>query len=536
MITGSVKSQVDRVWDAFWSGGISNPISVIEQFTYLLFMKQLDDRQARLDNNRTKAAEFGLPDPQGTDTFNSSEQDLRWRNLLAETDPQTRLSRVRDEVFPFLKNLGDDGFSRHLRDASLLVQSPATLTTVMQEVDKLDFSNRDMGGDLYEYMLSKIASSGTNGQFRTPSHIIDLLVALMAPTPHNRVIDPACGTAGFLVGAAEWVREHHGDDLMDTRKRDWFQMDMFHGFDFDATMVRIAAMNMYMNGFDVPNIDYRDSLQKEEATSAETMSDSELGRYDVVLANPPFAGSLDLKSIDPDLTEFASTKKTELLFINRFLTLLRTGGRAAVIVPEGVLFGSTKAHKAIRKELVDNQKLDAVIKLPSGTFKPYSGVSTAILCFTKTDTPSKTKNVWFYDIRAEGYSLDDKRNPLLDAHLLGPSPTVRPRDPEVTNDAPEAATLADEQLAKNNLPDVVARWAERNGTELERARTEQSFCVPVDEIREADYDLSMNRYKEIIFEAEETRDPLEIIAEIEELDKEIAAGLADLKKMLVEGA
>lgn len=518
MITGALKSQVDKIWDTFWSGGISNPISVIEQFTYLLFMRQLDERQANNDFQRS----LGV-DPDAADVFDEEHQHLRWRNLMEISDGIQRRDAIVTEVFPFLRTLGGSGFGQHMSNASFGIENPATLISVMRQVNDLTFANKDIAGDLYEYMLSKLTTSGTNGQFRTPSHIIDLMVELMRPSPTHRVIDPASGTAGFLVAAAEWTRRHHSDELIDARLRQRYNESGLTGFDFDSTMVRIAAMNMFMHGFEDPKISYRDALQEIPEVDQET--------FDLILANPPFAGSINESNLDPKLTNLVTSKKTELLFLARFLTLLKPGGRAAVIVPEGVLFGSTKAHKQLRKHLIDEQRLDAVIKLPSGTFKPYSGVSTAILCFTRTDRGS-TDDVWFYEITADGLSLDDKRTPLLSGHLLGPTPTVRPRDPEVVDDNPDAATLAEEQHTANNLPDVLTRWQERTGTERERARTEQSFTVPAEEIREADYDLSMNRYKEIVFDAEDTRDPLEIIAEIKELDQEIAAGLEKLEEML----
>lgn len=520
MITGALKSQVDKIWDTFWSGGISNPISVIEQFTYLLFMRQLDERQANNDFQRS----LGV-DPDAADVFDEEHQHLRWRNLMEISDGIQRRDVIVTEVFPFLRTLGGSGFGQHMSNASFGIENPATLISVMRQVNDLTFANKDIAGDLYEYMLSKLTTSGTNGQFRTPSHIIDLMVELMRPSPTHRVIDPASGTAGFLVAAAEWTRRHHSDELIDARLRQRYNESGLTGFDFDSTMVRIAAMNMFMHGFEDPKISYRDALQEIPEVDQET--------FDLILANPPFAGSINESNLDPKLTNLVTSKKTELLFLARFLTLLKPGGRAAVIVPEGVLFGSTKAHKQLRKHLIDEQRLDAVIKLPSGTFKPYSGVSTAILCFTRTDRGS-TDDVWFYEITADGLSLDDKRTPLLSGHLLGPTPTVRPRDPEVVDDNPDAATLAEEQHTANNLPDVLTRWQERTGTERERARTEQSFTVPAEEIREADYDLSMNRYKEIVFDAEDTRDPLEIIAEIKELDQEIAAGLSKLETMLQE--
>lgn len=517
MITGPLRNQVDRIWDAFWSGGVSNPMTVIEQFTYLLFLKQLDERQANVEFQRT----LGID---AADAIPAAKLHLRWRELMEISEGSQRRAVIDEEVFPFLREgLGSAGFARHMRNATFGIDSPGTLLTVMELIDALSFPNKDMAGDLYEYMLSKLAASGTNGQFRTVSHVIELMVNLMAPAPHERVIDPACGTAGFLIGAGEWTKHHHKDALLDPRVREFFPDQALTGFDFDATMVRIAAMNMFMHGINDPQITYQDSLQQLPAGHEEN--------YDIVLANPPFAGSIDEKALDPKLSEHFTSKKTELLFVQRFLQLLRPGGRAAVIVPEGVLFGSTRAHKALRKQLIDTHRLDAVIKLPSGTFKPYSGVSTAILCFTRTDAGG-TEDVWFYEVRADGYSLDDKRTPLLDRHLLGPVPLEREPDPELVDDHPNPVDLTPAQLERNNLPDVLARWRERTGSERERARTEQSFTVPVAEIRDADYDLSMNRYKEIVFEAADTRDPLDILAKIRTLDVEIAAGLDELERML----
>ena len=523
MITGALKNNVDRIWDTFWSGGISNPVSVIEQFTYLLFIKDLDERQVQIDKRRA------LGDPTATeDIFDASQQDLRWRNLIEDHDIARRKATIINKVFPFIKAMGGKGFQEHMANASFDIESEATLSRVMELIDQLRFQNKDMKGDLYEYMLDKLSTSGTNGQFRTTSHIIELLVALMEPTPQQRIIDPACGTAGFLVAANDWIAHHHRADLFNKDTRTTFTNEGLTGFDFDKTMVRIAAMNMFMHGFEEPNISYRDSLQQLPTTFDEA--------FDLVLANPPFAGSLDKDAVDPKLKSVTTAKKTEILFVHRFLQLLKPGGRAAVIVPEGVLFGSTKAHKALRKTLVEDQRLDAVIKLPSGAFKPYSGVSTAVLCFTRTDSGG-TDEVWFYDVTADGYSLDDKRIPLLDAPLLGPSPASHIQDlsdPALAGD-PTPVTLTQEQLKLNNLPDVVARWHSRTTDERERARTDYSFTVPKDEIAQADYDLSMNRYKEIVLEAQETRDPMDIIAEIEELDRDITQGLANLKAMLSEG-
>lgn len=518
MITGSLKNQVDRVWDTFWSGGISNPMDVIEQFTYLLFIRQLDERQNELDQKKL----LGVPVHDEEIIFTTEQEDLRWKNLMQIGDPTELHNTMATRVFPFLKTMGTGTLAALFQDASFGISSPSTLRKTMELINDLDIKNRDITGDLYEYMLSKLATSGTNGQFRTPQHIIDLLVELMAPKLGERIIDPACGTAGFLINASEWMKRTYREDLYNTNERERFYRDTFTGYDFDRSMVRIAAMNSYMHGFEKPNISYRDSLGE--------LPLEEQAVYDVILANPPFSGSLDAERVDPVIRKLANTKKTELLFLARFLTLLKVGGRAAVIVPEGVLFGSTKAHKVLRKELVENQKLDAVIKLPSGVFKPYSGVSTAVLCFTKTDSGG-TDEVWFYDMLADGRSLDDKRTPLLPENLLGPTPH-EPITAENQFEDPAPVQLTDEQLAKNNLPDLLARFRNRTTTEPERAHTEQSFTVGIDDIRATDYELSMNRYKEIVFEDEDTRDPKDILNEIIQLDGEITDALSTISGLL----
>lgn len=532
MITGSLKNHVDRIWDTFWAGGIANPITVVEQFTYLLFLKHLDKKQDEIDRWRALGATDNIP----ADIFPKEAAEkgvpLRWHELVALKDKQ-RVEAFEEHVFPFLTAQEDypykSPFGGFLKRAQFGIDNPSTLASVMGLIDKLTFSNKDMLGDLYEYVLSKLATQGTNGQFRTPTHIIDTMVALVRPRPTDRIIDPAAGTAGFLIGANEWIMSHHKKEIRDSSVFQAYKEHGLTGHDSDATMVRLAAMNLFLHGFENPNITYQDSLQQLESTPT--------GIFDVVLANPPFSGSINKNSIDQDLTSLFTTSKTELLFVQRFLTLLRLGGRAAVIVPEGVLFGSTKAHKALRKELLDHQQLDAVIKLPSGTFKPYSGVSTAILCFTRSDAQSEenaTENVWFYEVRADGYSLDDKRTPLLAPHLLGPHPTDRPQDPEIIGDEPNPVILDEDQVKLNNLQDVVTRFAHRADSEKERARTDQSFTVPAREIRENDYDLSMNRYKEVVLDEVDTRDPLEILQEIKLLDDQITAGLTELEAMLTQ--
>ncbi|WP_342801261.1 class I SAM-dependent DNA methyltransferase [Nocardia sp. No.11] len=500
MITGELRSKIDRLWDAFWSGGISNPLEVIEQITYLMFLKRLDELQT---GKERKANRSGRPIE--NPIYDADTDSLRW-SKFQELGPDQLLRTVRDDVFPWLRLLGgeESTYGEHMKDARFTIPTASLLTKAVDMLDELPLGDGDVKGDLYEYMLSKIATAGQNGQFRTPRHIIDLMVAMMAPGPNDEICDPACGTAGFLVGAAEYIQHTHRDALLDSAQQDHFHRSMFHGFDFDSTMLRIASMNMLMHQIEHPDIRYRDSLAESVA--------GEAGRYSMILANPPFAGSLDFETTAKDLLQVVKTKKTELLFLALFLRLLKTGGRAAVIVPDGVLFGSSKAHKDLRQLLVEEHGLDAVVKLPSGVFKPYAGVSTAILFFTKDD---ETDQVWFYDVTADGFSLDDKRNPLLADEKLG----VR-------------ATLAADEHTKNNLPDVLARWSQRTTTERKRTRTEQSFCVPKTDIAAQDYDLSLNRYKEIIHEEVEHRPPLEIIEELELIEAEIQQGMSVLKGML----
>ena len=393
-----------------------------------------------------------------------------------------------------------------MRDARFTIPTSNLLTKVVDLLDDIPLDERDTKGDLYEYMLSKIATAGQNGQFRTPRHIIQLMVAMMAPGPQDEICDPACGTAGFLVESAAYVSRTHADALLGNKQRKHFNQSMFHGFDFDNTMLRIASMNMLMHEVEQPDIRYRDSLAQSAAGEAD--------RYSMILANPPFAGSLDYDATAKDLQAVVKTKKTELLFLALFLRLLKPGGRAAVIVPDGVLFGSSKAHKELRRTLVEDHKLDAVIKLPGGVFKPYAGVSTAILFFTRTDSGG-TDNVWFYDVTADGWSLDDRRVPLLADDKLGPTPS-------------KALDEADQ--AKNSLPDVLTRWGRRNGSERERARTEQSFCVPKDDIAAQAYDLSLNRYKDVVHHDIEHRPPSEILDELDRIEAEIQQAMSELKR------
>ena len=495
MITGEIKAKVDRIWDTMWSGGISNPLSVIEQLTYLLFIKRLDELHTLKER---KAARIGKPveDP----VFAPGQDHLRW-SRFKETAPETMFATVRDEVFPFIKGLGRNGnggdgdpddstYTRHMKDALFMIPAPRVLANVVDQLDTIDMADTDTKGDLYEYMLGKIASAGQNGQFRTPRHIIKLMVEMTAPTPRDVICDPACGTAGFLIAASEYLVRHHSEAIYrDEAARRRYNEGTFHGYDFDSTMLRIGSMNMLLHGVENPDIRYRDSLAQAD--------DDEAEKYSLILANPPFAGSLDYESTARDLQQIVKTKKTELLFMALFLRLLQTGGRAAVIVPDGVLFGSSKAHKALRRMLVEEQKLDAVISMPSGVFKPYAGVSTAIVLFTRTNSGG-TDQVWFYDMRADGFSLDDKRSPQPDT---------------------------------SDLPDILSRWQNR-AAETERQRTDQSFLVPGAEIVGNDYDLSINRYKEVEYEAVDHDPPRVILERLARLEEEIAAGRKELEGLL----
>lgn len=512
MLTGEVRNQVDQIWNAFWSGGVSNPLSVIEQITYLLFIKRLDDLHTL---EESKAATLNIPMerrifPEGNDDQGRPYADLRW-SRFKNFEARAMMDVVAERVFPFLRQMGEEGssYGQHMKDARLGFSNAALLAKTVDMLDKIPMEDRDTKGDLYEYMLGKIASAGTNGQFRTPRHLIRLMVEMMQPTPEDVICDPAVGTCGFLVAAGEYLRDNRPELFRDERLRKHFHSGMFHGFDFDPTMLRIGSMNMTLHGVDSPDISYRDSLAQEH--------DADAGRYSLILANPPFAGSLDYEVTAKDLQQIVKTKKTELLFLALFLRLLKTGGRAAVVVPDGVLFGSSKAHQELRKLLVEKHKLEGVLKLPSGVFRPYAGVSTAVLLFTKTGVGG-TDHVWFYDMQADGYSLDDKRNALLPDDRQGTAPLT---------------PLSEDEHAKNNLPDVLARWLRRDEGERDNLRTAQSFCVPKDEIAATGtYDLSLNRYK--LVEHDEVRHdkPADIIKELRTLEQEISEGLTKLGAML----
>lgn len=511
MINSNVRSQIDALWNAFWTGGISNPLEVIEQITYLLFLKRLDDLHTLEENKsmRLKKPMERRIFPAGKDPKRREYEDCRW-SRFKHFEAKEMFEVVNDHVFPFLRALGGDNstYAHHMKDARFTIPTPALLAKVVDMIELVPMEDRDTKGDLYEYMLGKIATAGQNGQFRTPRHIIQLMVELVLPQPGDIICDPASGTCGFLVAAGENLRRRHPEILHDAKLKKHFHEQMFHGFDFDSTMLRIGSMNMLLHGVENPDITHRDSLAEDHAGEEE--------KYTLVLANPPFAGSLDNETCAKDLLQIVKTKKTELLFMALFMRLLKAGGRAAVIVPDGVLFGSSTAHKAIRTMLVEEQKLDAVISLPGGVFKPYAGVSTAILLFTKTNSGG-TDQVWFYDVEADGMSLDDKRTELLPVEKLGPIPSV--------------ALSADEH-GKNNLPDIVARWQRRDKAERKNPRTAQSFCVPKADIAAQGYDLSLNRYKEVVHEEVSHRPPREILKSLGKLETEIQQGMKELEGML----
>ena len=492
MITGDIKNKIDIIWNAFWSGGISNPLEVMEQMTYLLFIRRLDEIQITQELQSEITGE-----PVKNPIFTPEQSHLRWTSFTHLGDTQKLYDTISNEVFPFIKNLGgaeDSTYSQHMKDARFTIPTPALLAKVVDLLADVNMDDQDTKGDIYEYMLGKIASAGQNGQFRTPRHIIKMIVDLMQPKPTDTICDPACGTAGFLVAASEYLTEHHSSEIFataETAKR--YSEETFFGYDFDSTMLRIGSMNMMLHGVENPHIENRDSLSEEHSHIE--------SKYSLILANPPFAGSLAADSCATHLQSVIKTKKTELLFLALFLRLLKTGGRAAVIVPDGVLFGSSKAHKDLRQIIVEEQKLEAIISMPSGVFKPYAGVSTAIMIFTKTMSGG-TDKVWFYDMQADGYSLDDKRNELDSS-----------------------------KHENNNIPDIIARFKNLEG-EKDRKATEQRFMVDKADIAANGYDLSINRYKEVVYEQVEYEAPSKILADLELLEKDILKGMAALKEML----
>ena len=510
MVTGAIKNKVDKIWTDIWAGGITNPLTVIEQLTYLMFIRSLDEKELATEDFENMAGE------KMEHIFPASEagQSMRW-SKFKDKDSREIFLTMQQRVFPAIKKMkygrlpdfdangelveieddptrpdeGNTAFARYMDDAMFLIPTPQVLQKIITGLEDLythDIADLDMQGDLYEYMLLKLSSAGKNGQFRTPLHIIDMMVELVQPTPDDFICDPACGTAGFLVSSAQYLREHY-EDTMTPEQWQYFAGPMFTGFDMDRTMLRISAMNLMLHSITNPDIDYKDSVSKQNSIRS---------KYTVCLANPPFKGTVDAESINDDLKAVTNTKKTELLFLALFLRMLKTGGRCACIVPDGVLFGSSKAHQSIRKELIENHQLRAVISMPSGVFKPYAGVSTAVLVFTTTGAGG-TDKVWFYDMKADGFSLDDKRT----------------------------------EVKENDIPDIIARFHNLNA-EVDRKRTEQSFFVPKEEIAANGYDLSINKYKETEYVPVEYPSTQEILADLHELEMEITKGLAELEEMV----
>ena len=510
MITGTIKNKIDKIWTDIWAGGITNPLTVIEQLTYLMFIRSLDEKELETERLENMTGE------KMNKIFPSSAigQSMRW-SKFKNNNSREIYDVISQRVFPAIKNLkngklpdftkqgklieisdefsnkeqNNTAFVRYMSDAMFLIPTPQILQKIITGLDDLyehDISDLDMQGDLYEYMLGKLATAGHNGQFRTPKHIREMMVELLKPTPEDTICDPACGTAGFLVSASEYIRKHY-KDTMTSKQWEHFAGNAFTGFDTDRTMLRISAMNLMLHSISHPEINYKDSVSKQNQIN---------NQFTICLANPPFKGTVDAESINDDLKTVTNTKKTELLFLALFLRMLKNGGQCACIVPDGVLFGSSKAHKSIRKELVENHQLRAVISMPSGVFKPYAEVSTAVLVFTKTGTGG-TENIWFYDMKADGFSLDDKRSVVSD----------------------------------NDIPDIINRFHHLE-QEIERERTEQSFLVPKYEIAENDYDLSINKYKTVTYIPIEYPPTSEILAELESLETQISKELSELKGML----
>ena len=487
MITGAVKNKVDDIWQRMWEGGITNPIEVIMQLTYLMFMKSLDDKEHQIEQMEA----LGITAGKHVFPKTNEGQAIRWSHFK-DLPAEQMFEVVSQKAFPFIKTMhSDNAFAESMEDASFGFTKPKTLEKAVSGVDDLlsNYVNEsDDLGDLYEYMLSKLNTAGANGQFRTPQHIRNMMVALVAPKPGQRICDPACGTAGFLISAAESIRANY-EKKMTEDEWNMFYGEQFTGFDTDQTMVRISAMNLLLHSIEHPDIRNQDSLSR-----LNTIRD----KFDLILANPPFTGSVDVEDIDDSLKAIVNTKQTELLFVALFLRMLKLGGRCACIVPNGVLFRSnSKAYRQLRAELVDNQRLEAIIYMPSGVFKPYSGVSTAILVFTKTDAGG-TDNVWLYNMEGDGYTLDDKRDP-------------------------------DEK--HNDIPDIIERWNNLDA-EKSRERTEKSFLVSKDDIVKNDYDFSFNKYAETKYERIEYPPTEEILADLDDLNRQMAESLAELHKML----
>ena len=488
MLTGELKNKIDMIWEMFWTGGIVNPLDVVEQMTYLMFIHDLDETDAK------KAKSSMMLELPYTSIFEGHDQ-YKW-SVFRDLPAEKMYELMQTEIFPFIKNLHggkESTYTKYMSDAIFKIPTPQLLSKIVDALDTLyvDMAKSietDTKGDVYESLLAKLSTAGVNGQFRTPRHIIRMMVEMLDPKPDDTICDPACGTSGFLVAAGEYLKEKYNNEIFyNSERKDHYNNHMFYGYDMDRTMLRVGAMNMMTHGVDNPNIDYRDSLSDQNVDT---------GRYSIILANPPFKGSLDADTVSTDLLKVCKTKKTELLFLALFLRMLRVGGRCACIVPDGVLFGSSTAHKAIRKEIIENNRLEAVISMPSGVFKPYAGVSTGILIFTKTGHGG-TDKVWFYDMTADGYSLDDKRTPV----------------------------------SENDIPDIIARFHNLDA-EDSRERIDKSFFVPKQEIIDNDYDLSINKYKKTVYEAVEYPSTTELMTDLYELQMKISEGMDELNSLL----
>lgn len=488
MLDAQLKSKINLLWNKFWSGGISNPLNAIEQMSYLIFIKRLEDEDVSREQNAKLLQE----------KFNSifPKKEYRW-SVWTEYPAEQMLEHVRDEVFPFLRKLngGEKSiYSKYMKNATFSIPTASLLAEAVKIINDMHIKeqNRDTKGDIYEYLLSQLQTAGKNGQFRTPRHIIKMMVELLDPQYGDKICDPACGTAGFLVAAFEHILENNtsedlvkeenyaGDKLNDNQWR-ILRDETLYGYDFDDVMLKISLMNLMMHGINNPNVEQKNTLSKRY---------DESNCYDVILANPPFKGSIDESDIGENFR--TKTKKTELLFLELMYNLLTNSGKCAVIVPDGVLFGNSKAHKNIRQLILERCRLDAVVSMPSGVFKPYAGVSTAVLFFTKGEP---TKEVWFYDMQQDGFSLDDKRTP---------------------------------QPEKNDIPDIIKKFKNRH-KEKPKDRKGKCFFVPFDEIKENNYDLSISKYKEIEYKEVKYDPPEKIKAKILELENNIIKTLKELK-------
>lgn len=520
MITGELKSQIDRIWTDFWSNGIADPLTVIQQISYLIFLKQLDDREILIEKEINQ-----LGSSRKKNIYSESQNELRW-SYFKDRDPETMFDlfvkpqkHIGDlTVFDFMKSMGSKGgkFSQYMKDAIFLIGSPKLLDKVVQQIDKLPLDKRDTKGDLYEYMLSKLSVAGTNGQFRTPRHIIRMMVEMTEPAKEDTICDPALGTAGFLVATSQYLHETHNDWFLDKNFREHYQQKMFSGIESDSQMMRIASMNLQLHGLENPNLISGSALAETNQITS---------NFSLILANPPFSGALDYDEVEKSLLQITKTKDTEILFLSLILRMLKLGGRCAVIVPDGVLFKNNNAYKGIRRELVENQQLQAVISMPSGVFKPYAGVSTAVLIFTKTNSGG-TDKVWFYNMQQDGYSLDDKRNPQLSEEAMEQCFT-------------EPENILEEAHGKCDIPFVLTDWQKvknlLNEKEVPKEysdRTSKSFLVTKDELAKNNYEFTFDTYKETVYKEVHYDAPLKIIADLDELDAKRTEALKMLKELL----